>query len=89
MYNDPDGALCLSSAFYSLVEKEGIGAEVRMEEHIKGQARAGTERPTLSSPSPGTADTPVRLQPHYQNNVAHLPDPSLRRSCSEMYFLDG
>lgn len=54
MYNDPAGALCLSFAFTSSAEKEGIGAEVRMKEHIKGQARAGAEGPTL--PPPVTRD---------------------------------
>lgn len=60
MYNDPAGALCLSFAFYSSAEKEGIGAEVRMEEHIKGQARAGAERPTLP--------------PRHQGRPIHLYD---------------
>lgn len=50
MYNDPAGVLCLSLAFYSSTEKEGIGAE----EHIKGQEQAGAEGPTL--PPPVTRD---------------------------------
>lgn len=50
MYNDPAGVLCLSFAFSSSAEKEGMGAEVQVEEHIKGQERAGAKGPTLPPP---------------------------------------
>lgn len=50
MYNDPAGVLCLSLSLSE--KKEGMGAEVRLEKHIKGQARAGG----LACPPPVTWD---------------------------------
>ncbi len=85
MYNDPAGAPVCHSL--SLPPPKKKGWERR--NISKGRNRQGPRGLHFLPLSPRTADTPVRLQPHYQNYVAHLPDPSLRCSWSEMYFLEG
>lgn len=77
MCNDPAGALCLSLAFFCSADGSGGADGGTYQRAGAGRGRGALRFLALSS---GMADTPVRLQPHYQNYVAHLPDPSPRRS---------